>query len=136
MMSTSPPSTVVHGKLESSTRPLSIRTRTLVQVLSLASTAAFFDSAVHAWAQRRRAPGLAPVAAAVGACALSVGGCARKVPVARARACAGGRRGGPRAQELPGACVGSCACSVQAIWLAPAAARSTATEATGKAEGP
>ena len=83
MMSTSPPSTVVHRKLDSSTRPLSIRTRTLVQVLSLASTAAFFDSAVHAWALWRCAPGPAPAVAAVGPCASSVGGRAPKVPVAR-----------------------------------------------------
>ena len=61
---------------------------------SLASTAAFFDSAVHAWALWRSAPGLAPVAAAVGPCALSVGGRAPKVPAARAGASAGCRRSG------------------------------------------
>ncbi|XP_039771910.1 uncharacterized protein LOC120640088 [Panicum virgatum] len=74
---------------------------------SLASTAAFFDSAVHAWALWRRAPGLAPVAAAVRPCVLSVGGHAPKVPAARAGASAGGRRSGamrverqrPRAEE-------------------------------------
>jgi len=68
---------------------------------SLASTAAFFDSAVHAWALWRCAPGPAPAVAAVGPCASSVGGRAPKVPVAPARASAGGRRGGAARAGAP-----------------------------------